>query len=284
MVSGDAPDGGIAGYFCFPGFPDRPNPLAKWYLPEEAYVAARRRVDRLGRQNPKPLTFRRFGRVFLRWELWILGVLCWDVNTTGYASGFFNLWLKSLTKADGTKLYSVAQLNYIPIAGSAVQLVWTIALARTSDWTGRRLPFLIFNSLVVIFSGAILIARFYILWSWISDVAAYSSDLRTVIYATGTTTRYLYDDLPPSEAKLTPVFHSYILSATIPPAAFQSSLAPNWPIGAKLTVGVFAFGIFVFIGTAKLVEWQRKRQEGWKDGTSAVPKQKGFFPVQGRSD
>lgn len=42
----------------FEQFPDRPNPLAKWYLPEASFVAARRRVARIGRQNPEPLTLK----------------------------------------------------------------------------------------------------------------------------------------------------------------------------------------------------------------------------------
>lgn len=32
----------------------------------------------------------------------------------------FNLWLKSLTNPDGTRRWSVAQINAIPIGGSAI--------------------------------------------------------------------------------------------------------------------------------------------------------------------
>lgn len=57
-----------------------------------------------------------------------------------------NLWLKSLKRSDGKPQYTVAQVNYLPIAGQGIQLVVQLVSCGLSDWTGKRLPFLLFHS------------------------------------------------------------------------------------------------------------------------------------------
>ncbi|KAI5481261.1 MFS general substrate transporter [Pseudohyphozyma bogoriensis] len=238
----------LAGYLLIPGFPTRPNPLARWYLTPEGLDIAQRRNARIKRVDSRPLTFKTFFAQFLRWELWVMGIGVWVLGGLTTPITYFNLYLKSLTKADGTKEYSVAQLNYIPTGGAAIAIVFMLVLPYLSDKTGKRAPFLIFNSLLGIFSSAVIAARpanrsfymagyflmyavqagFLVLCAWISDVCGGRPELRTVIYASGTCI-------------------SYILSATYPLKAYPASQAPNWKIGAKMNIGTFAVSIPVIL-------------------------------------
>lgn len=62
----------LLAYFTIPGFPDRPNPLAKWYLTDEDFVIARRRTARVKREPLKPINSKSFLRAFKYWQLWAI--------------------------------------------------------------------------------------------------------------------------------------------------------------------------------------------------------------------
>jgi hypothetical protein len=178
--------------------------------------------------------------------------------------------------------------------------IWTLTLSAISDRTKLRLPWLQLNGLLIIFGSVILgihsrnialnyvgffslyasSAGFYILWPWLSDVCAYSADLRTVIYATGTTGSYIY-------------------SATVGPAAWQASLAPvreadhsrvsadeqHWKIGPWITVAAISTGIvIVWPAAAWLARKQRIKQQHWIEHPEDIPQRKGFWPVQGLAE
>ena len=50
-----------------------------------------------------------------------------------YGYNYFGLFLKSLTNANGTRTWSTAQVNAIPIGGSAIQVVFVWVWAIISD-------------------------------------------------------------------------------------------------------------------------------------------------------
>ncbi|KAJ5757737.1 uncharacterized protein N7511_006431 [Penicillium nucicola] len=138
--------------------PDRPNPLAKVYLRPRDLVVARERTRRIGRDPQVGITVKTFLRCFRFWHIWLFAI-AWSIGTNQTPSNYFNLWLKSLKNPDGTAKYSVAMLNYLPIAGYAIQLVAELLFSGFSDYLGARLPFLLLHSTINITSLIILIIR-----------------------------------------------------------------------------------------------------------------------------
>lgn len=116
------------------------------------------RARRVNRKPQTGITVKSFCRCFTFWQLWAFGIAVpLSVNTI--PSNYFNLWLQSLRNLDGTKSYSVALLNYIPIAGQAIQLVAEVLFGGASDFFRKRLPFLLLHSAINITSLVILIIR-----------------------------------------------------------------------------------------------------------------------------
>lgn len=80
-----------------------------------------------------------------------------------------------------------------------------------------------------------------LLCAWASVNMQSEPEARTVLFATGTVM-------------------AYILSATIPLAAYPASQAPNWKIGAKVYLGFAIFSVFVYIGIHFGFAWEKKRK------------------------
>lgn len=66
----------LLAYFTIPGFPDRPNPLAKWYLTDKDFEIARRRTVRVKREPLKPINAKSFLKAFKYWQLWAIACEC----------------------------------------------------------------------------------------------------------------------------------------------------------------------------------------------------------------
>ncbi|KAL1410714.1 hypothetical protein Q8F55_001656 [Vanrija albida] len=264
----------LVAFVCQPGMPDRPNPLARWYLTDEDYAIARRRVARVKRKAHKPLTVKAFFGAFKYWQLWAIA-LCWAYGYNTVPSNFFNLWLKSLTKAPGVKKYSVAMLNYLTVAGQSVSLVSLVLLLGLSDYLGVRLPSLALHTIINVFSLVVLIIRpkneklhmagymfnyaglpgYLLPCAWAATYLGHVPDVRAVLFATGTVI-------------------SYINVAFIPLWAYPTSQAPNWKVGAKFYLGSMLVTAVGFVATAWGLRWEerkRLRKEG-KD----VPKPKWY--------
>ncbi|CAG9950431.1 unnamed protein product [Clonostachys rosea f. rosea IK726] len=238
----------LLGYVLLPGYPERPNKLASWYLRRQDYDVALARSRRIGREPQRGLTVKSFIRAFTFWELWAVAI-AWPFGGNTAPTSYFNLYLQSLKNSDGTLTYSVAMLNYLPIIGQAVQLVAELLFSGFSDLTGQRLPFLVLHSAISLTSLSIIIARpqnrqlhmagYYLnyigdvsmmlLCAWASDHLRGEPEVRTLLFATGTI-----------------IF--YALSAFLPIAAFPASEAPNWKIGAKPYLGFAVASLLMFIG------------------------------------
>lgn len=80
-----------------------------------------------------------------------------------------------------------------------------------------------------------------LLCAWASVNMQSEPEVRTVLFATGTVM-------------------AYILSATIPLAAYPASQAPKWKIGAKVYLGFAIFSIFVYVGIYFGFAWEKKRK------------------------
>ncbi|WWC69766.1 uncharacterized protein I206_103709 [Kwoniella pini CBS 10737] len=250
----------LAAFFVLPGYPERPNPLAGWYMKEKHIAIALRRNARVNRSGQRPITVKSFLNVFRNWKVWAFG-LAWVLGGCTTPSGFFNLWLKSLKLPNGKARYSVAQLNYLPIAGQAISLGLQVIFSSISDYTGNRIGFLLLHFALNFTSEIILIIRpsnyhtymagwylnycgfaaMLIICGWASTVLADQPEARTVLFASGT-------------------LLAYILSAFVPLAAFPASEAPNWRIGAKLYLGFCLVGLALYLIIYFGLQYENKRK------------------------
>ncbi|KAF2801151.1 major facilitator superfamily transporter [Melanomma pulvis-pyrius CBS 109.77] len=251
----------LLGFLILPGYPERPNPLAKFYLKPRHIEIALARSRRVGRKPQIGITVRSFIRCFTYWQLWAFAI-AWPIGSNVVPSNYFNLWLKSLKNPNGTKKYSVAMLNYLPIVGQGAQLIAEILFSGFSDYFGTRLPFLLLHSVINIASQIILIVRphnqqaymagYYLnyigavstmlLCSWAAVHLQGEPEVRTVLFASGT-------------------IFAYLMNAFIPIAAFPAKEAPNWRIGAKLYLAFAILAALVFIGIHFAFKWDDKRRE-----------------------
>ncbi|KAK2603245.1 hypothetical protein N8I77_009716 [Diaporthe amygdali] len=249
----------LAAFFLLPGYPERPNPLSRFYLKPRHIEIALARARRVSRKPQIGITLKDFFRCFTFWQLWAFGI-AWPLAGNTVPSNFFNLWLKSLRNPDGTKTYSVAMLNYIPIAGQAVQLVAEVLFSGASDYFRKRLPFLLLHSAInitslVIFiispeSRAIHFAGYFlnyvgavsmiILMAWATENLQHEPQVRTMLFASGTVL-------------------AYVMSAFIPIAAFPAVEAPNWRIGSKLYLGFSIAATLIFFAIYYGLRWEARR-------------------------
>lgn len=247
-------------YFTQPGMPEKPNPLARWYLTDEDYAIARRRVARIGRKPQVPLTVKSFFNAFRYWQLWAIA-LCWAYGYNTVPSNYFNLWLKSLKNADGSPRFSVPQLSYIPMGGQAVCLVMLVVLMGLSDYLGVRLPSLTLHTILNLISQVILVVRpkneatymagfflnyaglpaYLLVCAWAATFMNDLPEVRAVMYATGT-------------------LISYLNVAFIPLWAYPAKQAPNWHVGAKFYLGSMCVTFVLFLATAYGLRWEQRRK------------------------
>ncbi|KAF2009144.1 MFS general substrate transporter [Aaosphaeria arxii CBS 175.79] len=251
----------LAAFLILPGYPDRPNPLAKFYMKPRHYEIALARDRRYKRKQQVPITVKTFFRAFTYWQLWAVAI-SWSIGINTQPANYFNLWLKSLRNPDGSKKYSVAMLNYLPIIGQAIQLVNSLILPGLSDYFRKRLPFLLFSQAISVASLVILIVRpsnehaymagwylnflnapvLMILCSWAAENLQGEPEVRTILFATGTVL-------------------SYIQNAFLPIAAYPAKQAPHWRIGAKVYLGLSLVATTMFFGIYFGFKWENKKAE-----------------------
>ncbi|KAI2818262.1 hypothetical protein CBS115989_5376 [Aspergillus niger] len=250
----------LLAFIILPGFPERQNPLSKIYLRPQHIKTAIARTRRVGRKPQIGIQVKSFLRCFRFWHLWLFAI-AWAIGTGTTPTSYFNLWLKSLKNPDGTAKYSVAMLDYLPIAGQAIQLVAEILFSGFSDYFGVRLPFLLLHAVINIVSLIILtiqpsnehtyMAGWYmdyvgavstmLLCAWASAHLETEPQVRTVLFATGT-------------------LFSYLLSAFLPIAAYPASEAPHWRIGAKLYLGLSCLAAVLFVCIHFAFKWEERRK------------------------
>ncbi|KAM0424309.1 hypothetical protein ACHAPT_010455 [Fusarium lateritium] len=265
----------LAAFFLLPGYPESPNPLAKFYLKPRHIEIALARARRVKRKPQIGITPKSFFRCFTFWQLWAIGI-AWPIGGNFAPANYYNLWLKSLKNPDGTKKYTVAMLNYLPIIGQAAQLAAEVIYSSLSDYFGTRLPFLLVHSTVNITSLAILIVRpqnerlymagwymnytgavsMMLLCSWASENLPHEPQVRTMLFASGT-------------------LFAYLLSAFVPLAAYPASEAPHWRIGAKLYIGFATFAVFLYIAIYFGFRWEKKRAKKQEQLTGSTSKDGG---------
>ncbi|RXK36036.1 hypothetical protein M231_06684 [Tremella mesenterica] len=258
----------IWGYVGCPDYPNKVNPLAKKYwLREQDEVTAVARMKSVRREMPKGWSLATFKSVVTRPQN-ITVLLAYEfIGQGGTGTGFFNLWLKSLKKANGKSRFTVSQLNTIPIAGSVINILSLFFFLSLSDVFKTRWPFVIIVALNGIIWASVLTAWYVpdgakmaaflllnicsvyanLIVSWLGDLVRHSAEERSLIVAAF------------------PVIF-YTLGAGVPLKVFPASQAPHYKIGWKYPVIMFSIGIPFTLLTVYL-----ERRQNRIDALNQIP-------------
>ncbi|OWZ48415.1 hypothetical protein C353_02155 [Cryptococcus neoformans AD1-83a] len=158
----------FAGLILIPDFPSKPNPWS-FYLRPSHISLARSRAAQFHRADNKKFTFSSVKKA-VTGPLFYCFVILYVASVLGQGGyNYFNLWLKSLTNPDGTPRWSVAQINAIPIGGSAIAVAMIWVWGFISDYFQTRWIPVIIQAGIGLIPGIIMS-----IWN-VSDNAKYFS-------------------------------------------------------------------------------------------------------------
>ncbi|OCF36344.1 hypothetical protein I316_02219 [Kwoniella heveanensis BCC8398] len=186
-----------AGFFLIPDFPSKPNPLAFWLRPRHVEIALERSA-KFKRADNKKFTLSSVKKA-ITGPVFYLFVIMYVASVLAQASyQYFNLWLKSLKHPDGTAVWSVAQVNLIPLIGGAITIATIWVWGFISDYYQTRwIPVLVQASIGIIpgiimsiwhVSNAAKYFSYFVcylslatappIWAWLSDVNPFDAEQR----------------------------------------------------------------------------------------------------------
>lgn len=128
---------GFFGFFMIPDYPNRPNPRAFWFNADHAALSMER-LKRHHKAEPKKMTWAGAKRTFSTWPVYFVPVLYIASVLGSYGYNYFSLFLKDVKNADGTARWTTSQINAIPIAGGAINVVFVWIWAILSDYFQTR--------------------------------------------------------------------------------------------------------------------------------------------------
>jgi len=234
----------VSACISFYTIPDYPNNTRAHYLrPAEREVAKLRlktigkRTQSLTAQPIGPLLLHA-GKIMFSWEFALLFLAYAPWAWAQWANFYFNLFLDSLTNADGSKRFSVSQVTSIPIGAYGISIASAILFASLSDRLQMRWQLAIFINMVQLFCTSILAA-----WPASDDLkmAAYFITFTTVINET-LIMSWMGDTFKkyPTERAVIVAWAISLLSvgnASMPLALWPARQAPNYKYGYKVAVG-----------------------------------------------
>jgi ACS family pantothenate transporter-like MFS transporter len=224
--------------------PDYPNTTRAPYLRPDERKAAKARLRSIGKRTQShvsqpviPLLLHA-GKIMFSWKFALLFLAYAPWGWAQWANFYFNLFLDSLTNADGSKRFSVSQVTSIPIGAYGISIASAILFASLSDRLQMRWQLALFINTVQLVCTSILAA-----WP-ASDglkMAAYLVTFSTVINETlimswmGDTFRKF-----PTERAVIVAWTVSLLSvgnASMPLVLWPARQAPNYKYGYKVAVG-----------------------------------------------
>jgi ACS family pantothenate transporter-like MFS transporter len=130
--------------------PDAPANSRAFYLKEVDKQVAQARMDRAGRARAKGISWKTVREVVTHWPMWVFVApyVCYVMAL--HVATYMNLWLKSL------KIYSVEQVNVIPSGGYAIEIVFALIWAVSSDALGMRWPIIMTGAALGLLGGTLL--------------------------------------------------------------------------------------------------------------------------------
>ncbi|KAG7909727.1 hypothetical protein KL906_002483 [Ogataea polymorpha] len=223
------------GFYIVPDSPQ--NGGAKWMTADDLAIANQRMFN-IGRETKRQLNVKKVLKIPLDYRVWLF-LLAYVPAVWTTSVAYFNLWLKSLKTDDGSLRYSVEQLNLIPIAGSAVQLVTIVTLSKLADFANARFIVLVAENITQLVGTIILATRpksigvnyfgYFLLYaqgantpiliSFLPEIWATAPDLRAII--TGVSVVMVYAN-----------------NAWLPLFLYPANEAPEYKYGYKVTCGL----------------------------------------------
>ncbi|CRK48766.1 hypothetical protein BN1723_016943, partial [Verticillium longisporum] len=261
VIAGAATIGqGLIAFFTIPDSPAITRAI--WLSPAER-VLARDRMASFGAKTSsmlRPAALRRKLRQIVVHPVTYFFLFAFALNAWAHrANAYFALYLESLTNADGSRRYSVYQVNVLPLGGYALQIVTTVGLNALSDWKHWRWQVSIGSAAFHGLFLAVLCAwppddrvvlSFYFLtyatnagssslMAWFAEILRKEPEARAIIVA----------------ATVTIV---YVGHATIPLRAWRVADAPRYPVGFPLVTAFTGLTVLVQLG---LLFWERRHPE-----------------------
>lgn len=241
------------GLIAFFTIPDSPATTRVLYLSEAEKELARKRMASFGARtstfvNAKVLK-KKLGQLIVHPVTWFF-LLAFALSAWAHrANAYFVLYLESIKDADGNRVYSVFQVNVLPLGGYALQIVTNIGLNALSDWKHWRWQISIGSLAYYAVILAVLCAwppndkvvlGFYFLtystyagssslMAWMAELMRKEPEARSIIVALTVTI-------------------VYVGHATIPLRAFRVADAPRYPIGFPLVTAMTVASILVQLG------------------------------------
>lgn len=241
----------LYGYFAIPDTPTSTSRRARWLQDPADRALAVRRMEHVGRAPMKKLTWKVTRASLLSWPTWLFSAI-FIVHVLGIRIySYFNLWLKA------TGLWTTEQINEIPSAGYALQILFTLSYAWTSDALQTRYPIIVFAAGVALIGTIILsiypaanIPAMMAGWlltfcetgagalivTWVNEVCAASAEQRAIVIGVMETLAFAF-------------------GAWVPLFIYNTGEAPRFRIGYKMAAMFFAVEIVLTF----VIRWCEKR-------------------------
>ncbi|WVQ63197.1 uncharacterized protein L199_001348 [Kwoniella botswanensis] len=232
------------GFVLIPDYPSNPNPWAFW-LKDRHVKMAQDRSLRYRRADNKKFNRYAITRALKQPQLYLFPIFYMTAQLAQQGYLYFNLFLKSLKNPDGTAVWSVAQVNALPMVGYAISIVLVWGWGWASDYFQTRWAIIFAQAVLGLIPGIIMsvwnvpmgakyfsyflsfsfIATSPPLFAWLSDMTPHDSEMRAFIIGCCTATWYAVNSWA---------------NVLIWPA----KEAPHYRVGWKLTVGMWLFVMF----------------------------------------
>ncbi len=227
---------GLAGLFMMPDLPNRPNPRAFWFKPADAELAMAR-LERHGRVEPKKVTWVGAKRTFSSWLAYLVPVLYIATVLGSYGNVYFALFLQALKNPDGTARWNTAQVNAIPIGGSAINVIFVWIWALLSDFFRTRWILIIIQALVAMICAIVMSI-------WTASPASLDVSAAYACY-----------------------FITYMCLGTAPLIfSWLSDLVPEDPEARSLIVGVAIASYYAITAWSQVLVWPASQAPYYKYG------------------
>lgn len=143
----------LMGYVAIPD----PHRGAIW-MSDDDLSLSKARMERINRRTKANFTLGTFKDVFCDYRVWIFFSMYAFKALAQKATNYFGLFIKSIVLPDGTPKYTVEQVNYIPMAGYATEIVAVLVYSKLTDMTGKGHILMGFQLIIAAFALAILSA------------------------------------------------------------------------------------------------------------------------------
>ncbi|ATY61163.1 Major facilitator superfamily transporter [Cordyceps militaris] len=258
VIAGAATVGqGLVAFFTIP---DSPATTRALYLTDADKALARQRMASFGARTSTPVSAtvlrRKMRQLIVHPVTWFF-LLAFALTAWAHrANAYLVLYLESIKDADGNRVYSVFQVNVLPLGGYALQIVTNVGLNALSDWKHWRWQISVGSAAYYAVILAVLCAwppndkvilAFYFLtystyagssslMAWMAELMKKEPEARSIIVALTVTV-------------------VYVGHATIPLRAFRVADAPRYPIGFPMVLAMTVASILVQLG---FLWWDRR--------------------------